>query len=247
MALMYLRGLGIAVVLLGCNGGRDKPSDARGDGTSSDAPHIVDARMIDARIADAHITDAHITDAHITDAHIADAHVADARMIDARVIDAPHVTDARMIDAPHIADARMIDARTPDAALSLDAGTPGVVSCYTEGNPSQSCTLPTHCCFSNYTSAHNGQCSNNACLYGTISCDGPEDCNGGQHCCSHALFDSGGTVTGYSMACQANACGAAPANYELCHLVGPACSNGGTCVTAYLHDNDLPRTLDICQ
>ena len=49
------------------------------------------------------------------------------------------------------------------------------------------------------------------------------------------------------MACQASACGARPANYELCHIGGQACSNGGTCVTAFLNDNDLPRTLDICR
>lgn len=229
---MYLRGLGVAVVLLGCGSSRDKAVDARSDVAVSDAPRrIVDARVIDAAI-----------DApHIGDARIGDARIVDARIVDARIIDAPHITDARMIDA------RMIDARMPDAATSHDAGTPDVVSCYTEGNPLQSCTLPTHCCFSNYSSQHDGQCSNNACLYGTISCDGPEDCSGGQHCCSHALFDSGGALNGYSMACQASACGAAPVNYELCHIGGPACSNGGTCVTAYLNDNDLPRTLDICQ
>jgi len=224
MELMYLRGLGMAVVLLGCGDNRDKPVDARTDGLAADARHG-DARAIDAR-------------------------AVDARTIDARTIDAPHITDARTldaaIDAARITDARSLDAgRAPDATQST--GTPGIVSCYTEGDPAQSCTLPTHCCFSNYSSAHDGFCSNNTCIYGTITCDGPEDCSGGQHCCSHALFDSGGSVNGYAMACQASACGAAPANYELCHQGGPACSNGGTCVTAYLHDNDLPRTLDICQ
>jgi len=129
------------------------------------------------------------------------------------------------------------------------AGSPdgGVVSCYTESNASQSCTLPVHCCFSNFSSQHDGSCSSSACTWGTITCDGPEDCATGAHCCSHALLASDGSLTGYSVACQASACGAAPANYELCHAAGPACSNGGTCVTAYGNDNDLPRTLDICQ
>ena len=128
-----------------------------------------------------------------------------------------------------------------------DAGTPGAVSCYTEGNPSQSCTLPTHCCFSNYSSQHDGQCSNSACVYGTIDCDGPEDCSGGQHCCSHALFASDGSLTGYSLACQATRAAPRRRTTSCVTPAAPACSNGGTCVTAYLNDNDLPRTLDICQ
>src|SRR3954463_12246227 len=64
---------------------------------------------------------------------------------------------------------------TPDAAASSSGGA-GVVSCYTEGNAAQSCTLPTACCFSNYSSQHDGRCSTSACAYGTIDCDGPEDC-----------------------------------------------------------------------
>jgi len=141
----------------------------------------------------------------------------------------------------------------PDAPMtSVDAasstgGAAGDVTCYTDGNPGQSCALPVHCCFSNYSSQHDGYCTSSTCAYGTIDCDGPEDCATGQHCCSHARFSSDGSLSGYSMACQASACGAAPANYELCHRGGAACSNGGTCVTAYLNDNDLPRTLDICK
>ena len=140
----------------------------------------------------------------------------------------------------------------PDAAVTQpDAPTtttePGAISCYTEGNPSQSCALGVSCCFNNYSSQHDGYCSTGTCAYGTIDCDGPEDCGAGEHCCSHALFTSDGSLSGYSVACQASACGAAPANYELCHPDGAACSNGGACVTAYLNDNDLPRTLDICK
>jgi len=132
-------------------------------------------------------------------------------------------------------------------AASSTGGAAGDVTCYTDGNPGQSCALPVHCCFSNYSSQHDGYCTSSTCAYGTIDCDGPEDCATGQHCCSHARFSSDGSLSGYSMACQASACGAAPANYELCHRGGAACSNGGTCVTAYLNDNDLPRTLDICK
>jgi len=139
------------------------------------------------------------------------------------------------------------DATVVTTADAASTSTAGDVSCYTEGNPAQSCALPVHCCFSNYSSQHDGFCTTSACAYGTIDCDGPEDCATGQHCCSHARFSSDGSLSGYSLACQANACGAAPASYELCHRGGAACSNGGTCVTAYLNDNDLPRTLDICK
>jgi hypothetical protein len=144
---------------------------------------------------------------------------------------------------PHRPDAAVIQA---DAAPA-SPGPSGVVSCYTEGDPSQTCSLPTHCCFSNYSSQHDGSCSSNTCTWGTISCDGPEDCATGQHCCSHARFDSSGALAGYSLACQANACGSAPGDHELCHTGGAACSNGGSCVTAYGNANDLPRTLDICK
>ena len=140
----------------------------------------------------------------------------------------------------HRADASV----TPADAAPTSSG--GSVSCYTEGDPSQSCTLPVHCCFSNYSSQHDGFCTSNVCAYGTIDCDGPEDCAAGEHCCSHAQFAADGSLTGYAIGCQAGACGAAPINYELCHVGGAACSTGGTCVTAYGNDNDLPRTLAIC-
>src|SRR5882672_3923889 len=73
---------------------------------------------------------------------------------------------------------------TPDASVPTgggDPGQPGVFSCYTEGNPGATCSSPSHCCFSNYSSAHDGACSTAACTWGTESCDGPEDCASGQH------------------------------------------------------------------
>ena len=128
----------------------------------------------------------------------------------------------------------------------------GVISCYTEGSPGATCTLPTHCCFSNYSSAHNGTCSTAACTWGTESCDGPEDCATGQHCCAHAIVTPDSGVIGYQLACQAAACGAAPANQELCHPAGGSgagtCSSPSSrCVTAFGNDNDLPPSLYICQ
>lgn len=138
--------------------------------------------------------------------------------------------------------------RTDAAVVQADApSATGTVTCYTEGDPAQSCGLPVHCCFSSYSSQHDGYCTTSTCAYGTIDCDGPEDCASGEHCCSHALFSTDGSLSGYAIGCQASACGAAPRNYELCHSGGSACSNGGSCVTAYGNDNDLPRTLAICQ
>lgn len=149
-------------------------------------------------------------------------------------------------------DGTTVDRRGhhPDAAVAQPDAAPApsgdIVSCYTEGNPTATCTLPVHCCFSNYSSEHDGFCTSNACTWGTIDCDGPEDCATGEHCCSHVLRSSDGSLAGYSIGCQASACGDAPASYELCHTAAPACSNGGTCVSAYGTANDLPRTLDVC-
>ncbi|HUS28193.1 MAG TPA: hypothetical protein VMZ53_06780 [Kofleriaceae bacterium] len=136
---------------------------------------------------------------------------------------------------------------SPDAAPTGGGSTGGgTVSCYTEGFPTNTCSLPTHCCFSNYSSQHNGACTSNSCAWGTIDCDGPEDCAAGQHCCSTQLQNSDG-IAGYRLTCQASACGAAPAAEELCHPGGASCSNGGSCVTAYGRNNDLPRSLYICR
>jgi hypothetical protein len=145
------------------------------------------------------------------------------------------------------------DARstTPDASPSPpDAGTttgatPGSVTCYSEGNPGATCALPVHCCFSNYSSFHDGVCTTQSCVYGTIMCDGPEDCPSGELCCAHAVSDPV-YGTKYRLACQSGGCGSAPLNQEICHPA-TGCSTGAACVTAYGNDNDLPRTLYICR
>ena len=135
---------------------------------------------------------------------------------------------------------------TADATASpTSTSQAGTVSCYTEGSPTNTCTLPVHCCFTNYSAQHNGYCSTSACSWGTIDCDGPEDCATGERCCSHAITSADGTV-GYRLACQATACGPQPQNEELCHPDGPPCGSG-TCVTAYGNNYDLPRTLYICR
>jgi hypothetical protein len=140
-----------------------------------------------------------------------------------------------------------------DASIVRDASEPdgGTVACYTTGNPGASCTLPVHCCFTNYDSSHDGACSSAACTWGTIDCDGPEDCASGQHCCATVIADQDTGIMGYTLACQSAACGAAPTHQELCHPTsspGGTCSGSGrSCVPALGHDNDLPRSLSICQ
>jgi hypothetical protein len=159
---------------------------------------------------------------------------------------------------PH-ADAReAVDGMTQDASAAGggggggtgSGGTAGVVSCYLGGFPDTTCARPSHCCFSNFTAAHDGECTTSACAWGTIECDGPEDCAGGQHCCAHVLKDPENGITGYAVACQASACGATPANEELCHPASSAtgtCPDSRTCVSALDHDYDLPRSLFICR
>lgn len=146
------------------------------------------------------------------------------------------------------------DASVPpaDAASAPPGGDPargGVISCYMQGSPGATCTLPTQCCFSNYSSAHNGECSTSACAWGTISCDGPEDCASGQHCCARTLIDPDWGIYGYRLACQSTACGAAPANLELCHPSTSTniCGTGRSCVTASINATDLPPSLYICK
>jgi hypothetical protein len=134
-----------------------------------------------------------------------------------------------------------VDAATASSPVA------GTVSCYTEGSPATTCALPEHCCFTNYSAQHDGACETSQCAYGTIACDGPEDCGTGERCCAHAIIDPNDGLLGYSVACQASACGAAPVDRELCHPEGPACSTGGACVTAYGTNNDLPRSLYVCR
>ena len=127
---------------------------------------------------------------------------------------------------------------TPDAAVSTPTDPVGTVSCYSEGAPQTECSLPTHCCFSNYSAQHNGYCTTSQCAWGTIDCDGPEDCASG-YCCGHK------SEYGWTLACQATACGAPGLNEELCHTSGTC--GGRSCVGAYGVAYDFPRTLSVCR
>jgi len=158
--------------------------------------------------------------------------------------DAPDAPDAYTGDAAAATDAR---GETSDSA---PGGGGGVVSCYSPFAPGATCALPTHCCFTNYSAEHAGSCDTAACTWGTIDCDGPEDCANGQRCCAHVIIDTDNGITGYKLACQTDACGAAPANVELCHggsTAAGTCDGGRACVSAASYYYDLPGTLSICQ
>jgi hypothetical protein len=137
-------------------------------------------------------------------------------------------------------DAGTTTTTEPDAPTSTPSDPAGTVSCYTEGAPSTTCTLPTHCCFGNYSAQHNGYCTTSTCTWGTIDCDGPEDCAAGQYCCANAL-DGGG----WMLACQSSRCGAPPQHEELCH--DSASCSSGSCVSVFTVNYDLPRSLYVCR
>jgi hypothetical protein len=139
----------------------------------------------------------------------------------------------------------VVDASEPTPPDASGPTGTVVVACYTQTQPNYACSSPQHCCFSNYSAQHNGSCSTAECAYGTILCDGPEDCATGQHCCAQALKDPELGLLGYRLACQSQACGAAPDHEEMCHT-SATCSSG-SCVTAYGTNNDLPRALSICR
>ena len=154
--------------------------------------------------------------------------------------------DRRRPPRPDAAVTPSPDAAAPDASSPPTSGG-GVVSCYRETQPSQTCSAPDVCCFTNYSAQHNGYCKEtaSACTWGSISCDGSEDC-GGQLCCANGTWDSEWGMQGWTLACSASACGTGPLNWELCHPGGAPCSGGKRCVSAYGVANDLPRTLYVC-
>jgi hypothetical protein len=121
------------------------------------------------------------------------------------------------------------------------------VTCYSSGAPSRTCASPAYCCFNNYSSDHNGYCTTTeSCAFGAITCDGPEDCTGGQRCCATAERDPDIGTTGYKLACKTS-CGGPDLDFELCHAnVTNTCASG-SCVTAFGNANDLPRTLYVCR
>jgi hypothetical protein len=128
-----------------------------------------------------------------------------------------------------------VDASVTTPPTSDPAGT---ISCYSEGAPAATCTLPVHCCFGNYSAQHNGFCTTDTCAESTITCDGPEDCASGQHCCATPI-----AVNRWNLACQSSACGAG--GDELCH--DSSTCGGRSCVNALDANYDLPRALSVCR
>jgi hypothetical protein len=140
-----------------------------------------------------------------------------------------------------------VDAAIVEETPSGDPAATGVVSCYSQGAPTRTCTNPDYCCFDNYSSHHNGYCTaTESCSWGTIRCDGPEDCGSGERCCATATRDPLLGTTSYSLSCRAGSCGGPPVDHELCHPGASTCATG-SCVTAYGNANDLPRTLYVCR
>ena len=132
-------------------------------------------------------------------------------------------------------------ANLDDTARKKPKGPPpGDVLCYAQVAPAATCSEPDQCCFSSESLHHDGSCTTDACSWGTITCDGPEDCARGQHCC--ATYSSAGVV----LACQAGACLEPPAGDELCHEPS-ICSDGTWCITAFGTQPALPRTLAVCR
>jgi hypothetical protein len=139
------------------------------------------------------------------------------------------------VDSPH---------STADAASGTSAG---VVTCYSAGAPSATCSLATnHCCFSTYDSNQNGACAtiSTSCFNNEIDCDGPEDCTAGESCYASSYHDD------LDGAHWMVACSTTPPpefNRILCHPGANTCPTGTTCTqTDAAGVYDLPQTIYIC-
>ncbi|MCX5747981.1 MAG: hypothetical protein NT062_36430 [Proteobacteria bacterium] len=151
--------------------------------------------------------------------------------------------DAAVIVTPvdAVSDAAVVG--TPDASNPP----PLVIACFTEGNPTQTCSgVP--CNFNNYNAYHDGYCSSTAPqTYGLETCDGPEDCAAGSHCCD-VLTDTG---DGYlvNISCQARACPTGVGNFEVCHPTGGPCSDATKhCVpTGTAGNYTIASNIYVCQ
>jgi len=123
-----------------------------------------------------------------------------------------------------------------------------VVACYSGGAPSATCTGNDHCCFSNYSASHDGYCSADACEFGRMECDGPEDCAPDNVCCAERLSDPAGTgyALGYVVACRTGS--ACPTGtWQLCHTSSTRdCGSGRSCQPSGPVNAELPQILGLC-
>ena len=140
-------------------------------------------------------------------------------------------------------DADELERKKPKPGSTVDAGagtTSGVYTCYATSAPAQTCTTAQACCFDG-TFEHSGSCSSSACTtYGSLRCDGPEDCSDGQKCCATITRD------GVTVGCAAECLPYFEGGDELCHEPS-FCSGGRSCITAYGTQPALPRTVSICR
>ena len=106
------------------------------------------------------------------------------------------------------------------------------------------CTGLTHCCFNNYSAAHDGYCSTDTCEFGRIECDGPEDCAASNLCCAQRISDPNGIALAYVVACRAGS--ACPTGtWQLCHA-NSECGAGRSCQPTGPINSELPHVIDVC-
>jgi len=151
-------------------------------------------------------------------------------------------------DEGEVAAAKPRPPRQPDAPpppTYPDPSIPGVVRCFTEGAPNQTCAPGVACNFNNYNSFHDGACVNGSPqVYGLETCDGPEDCAAGSHCCEVTVDTGDGFLV--TIACQAASCQTGPGAHEMCHP-GTCSDATKSCVTAQAAgDYGIAANLSVC-
>src|SRR6266496_3279660 len=118
-----------------------------------------------------------------------------------------------------------------------------VIACYSGGAPTATCTGTDHCCFNNYSASHEGYCTTDACEFGRMECDGPEDCASGNVCCAERMSDPAGTgyALGYVVACRTGS--ACPTGtWQLCHTSPTRdCGLGRSCQPSGPVNAELPQ------
>jgi len=136
-------------------------------------------------------------------------------------------------------------ASPPITAPAAATGSARTVACYSQGAPATTCSGSDHCCFHNYSATHDGYCATDACPFGRIECDGPEDCASGNVCCAERITDPSGVALAYVVACRSgNAC--ASDTWQLCHAGTGACPSGQSCQPTGPINSELPHVLDVC-
>jgi hypothetical protein len=132
-----------------------------------------------------------------------------------------------------------LDRRKPKPSPTPTPPPGGTFTCYSTTDPGATCSAPQQCCFDG-TASHSGACGSSCSSWGTLACDGPEDCSNGQRCC--ATMTGAGVTVGCADTCLPYFQG----GDELCHEPS-VCDGGRWCITAYGTQPALPRTVAICR